>query len=86
MNRNNEMSFDKGNLVCIWEGVSFCFCTHVIMCMVEAYIENAISLPFGGLISKILKARLQNILASENMNVPLGRFGKAMATIQKLDA
>jgi hypothetical protein len=54
--------------------------------MVEAYNENAISLPFGGLVSKILKARLQNILAGENMDVPLRRFGKAMATVQKLDA
>lgn len=80
------MSFDKEKLVCIWEGVSFCFCTHVIMFMVEAYNENAISLPFGGLISKILKAHLQNILDGENMNVPLGRFGKAMATVQKSNA
>lgn len=56
------------------------------MWMVEAYNENAISLPFGGLILKILKARLQNILASENTNVPLGRFGKAMATVLKSDA
>ena len=46
--------------------------------MLELYEEHSIALPYGGLITKILKATLPNILANEHVNILEGPFGKGI--------
>ena len=52
--------------------------------MLELYEEHSIALPYGGLITKILKATLPNILANEHVDILEGPFGKG--TVMKLNA
>jgi hypothetical protein len=52
--------------------------------MLELYEEHSIALPYEGLITKILKATLPNILANEHVDILEGPFGKG--TVMKLNA
>lgn len=52
--------------------------------MLEAYNDHAASLPFAGLITKLIRFCEMNITPNENIVVPQGRFGKA--TVQKYEA
>lgn len=45
--------------------------------MFELHQEKTIALPFGGLITKILKAKLPSIPSSEPVEIPKGCSGKA---------
>jgi hypothetical protein len=62
-----------------------------LLTMLELYKEHSIALPYGGLITKILKAKLSNILANECVDIPEGPFGKGTmlksnAQIQRFQA
>ena len=46
--------------------------------MLELYEEHFIALPYGGLITKILKATLPNIPANEHVDILEGPFGKGI--------
>jgi hypothetical protein len=65
-------------------GVPFCLCSHFLLTMLELYDEHSIALPYGGLITKILKAKLSNIPANEHVDVLEGPFGKG--TVLKSNA
>jgi hypothetical protein len=64
--------------------VHFCLCSHFLLTMLELYEEHSIALPYGGLITKILKATLPNIPTNEHVDVPEGPFGKG--TVMKSNA
>jgi hypothetical protein len=75
----------------IIQRVSFCLCSHFLLTMLELYEEHSIALPYGSLITKILKAKLSNILANECVDIPEGPFGKGTmlksnAQIQRFQA
>ena len=46
--------------------------------MLELYEEHSIALPYGGLITKILKATLPKIPTNEHVDIPERPFGKGM--------
>lgn len=48
----------------------------MVMTMIELHEDHSIALPHGGLISKILKAKLPQIDGNEPMHIPEGYFGK----------
>jgi hypothetical protein len=54
------------------------------MTMIEMQRDNQIALPFGGLITKILKNKLLAIPAKEPVVMPDGCFGKG--TVLKSNA
>jgi hypothetical protein len=63
ISKNNDVGLDRAKLVyAILKGDKFYFCTHVVPSMIEA-------LPFGGLITKIINARVKNIPVGELVNV-----------------
>jgi hypothetical protein len=56
----------------------------MVMTMIELQAENNIALPFGGLITKILKKKLPSIPPSKPVEMPRGYFRKA--TVMKSNA
>jgi len=52
--------------------------------MIEMQEDNQIALPFGGLVTKILKKKLTNIPANEPEDIPHVPFGKM--TVKKSNA
>lgn len=85
INRYSEIGFDRARMIYgIAEGTAICFCSHVVTCMIEVFDDTTTSLPFAGLITKILRFRELNIPPNETIQVPQGFFGKA--TVQKSKA
>lgn len=85
ISRNSEVTIDRAKMIyAIINRVPFCLCTHMVMTMIELYDDHAIALPFGGLITKILKNKLQQIAPNKPADVPGGYFRKG--TIMKVNA
>jgi len=59
-------------------------CKHIVLAMIKMQEDNQVALPFGGLITKILKKKLTNIPANELEDMPDGAFRKQ--TIMKSNA
>jgi hypothetical protein len=71
------MPFDRAIFIYgIIRRVPFCLCCHFLLTMLELYEEHSIVLPYGGLVTKILKATLPNIPANEHVDVPEGPLVK----------
>jgi hypothetical protein len=64
--------------------VPFCMCKHNIMTMIELHEDSQVSLPYRGLVTKILKSKLPSILVNEPEDMPDGSFG--MKTVLKSNA
>ena len=58
--------------------VQSCLCTHMLLTMLELYEDHSITLPYGSLITKILKIAVPNIAANEHMEFSEGNFGIGM--------
>jgi hypothetical protein len=57
ISRNSEDTLDRARLIfSIINQVPFCMCKHMVMTMIELQAKNNIALPFGGLITKILRS------------------------------
>ena len=85
ISRNSHSPLDRAILIYgIIRCVPFCLCSHFLLTMLELYEEHSIALPYGGLITKILKATLLNISANEHVDVLEGPFGKG--TVMKSNA
>jgi hypothetical protein len=85
ISRNSHVPLDRAIFIyAIIQRVPFCLCSHFLVTMLELYEEHSIALPFGGLITKILKAKLSNIPENEQVAVPEGPFGKG--TVLKSNA
>ncbi|KAE8038058.1 hypothetical protein FH972_010604 [Carpinus fangiana] len=75
ISRNSHVPLDRAIFIyAIIRRVPFCLCSHFLVTMLELYEEHSIALPFGGLITKILKAKLSNIPENEQVAVPEGPF------------
>jgi hypothetical protein len=78
ISRNSDVRLDHAQLIyAIINWIHFCLCKHMVMTMIELHQDNTVALLFGGLISKILKAKLPSIPPTEPIEVPEGSFGKA---------
>ncbi|XP_062149271.1 BRAP2 RING ZnF UBP domain-containing protein 1-like isoform X3 [Alnus glutinosa] len=85
ISRNSDVPLNRARMIfAIINQIPFCMCKHMIMMMIEMQEDNQIALPFGGLITKILKKKLANIPANEPMDMPEGNFGKL--TVMKSNA
>lgn len=60
--------------------IPFCLCTHMVMTILKLYEDHSIVLPYRGLISKILTAKLPQIDGNEPVAIPEGYFGKGTMT------
>ncbi|KAE8125646.1 hypothetical protein FH972_020426 [Carpinus fangiana] len=79
ISRNIHVPFDRAIFICgIIRRVLFCLCSHFLLTMLELYEEHSIVLPYEGLITKILKAKLPSIPTNERLDIPEGPFGKGM--------
>jgi hypothetical protein len=84
ISRNSDVTLDRARLIfAIINRVPFCMCKHMLMTMIELQSDNNIALPFGGLITKILK-KLPLIPPSEPVEIPEGYFRKG--TVMKSNA
>jgi hypothetical protein len=63
-------------LYAIIKKVPFCMVKHIILTMFELQQDSQVSLPYGGLVTKILKSKLTSIPANEPEDMPDGTFGK----------
>jgi hypothetical protein len=85
INRHSEIGFERARFMFgIVDGIPICLCTHAVAQMIEAYRDKSTSLPYAGLITKLLKHLELPIPNSEPVQVPQGYFGKA--TVQKSEA
>ncbi|XP_059436679.1 uncharacterized protein LOC132169708 [Corylus avellana] len=85
ISHNNHVPLDRAIMIYrIIRRVQFCLCTHMVQTMLELHEDHSIALPYGGLITKILKATLPKIAATEHVEIPEGYFGKG--TVMKSNA
>ncbi|KAE8037827.1 hypothetical protein FH972_010382 [Carpinus fangiana] len=56
----------------------------MLLTMLELHEDHSIALPYGGLITKILKATMPNIATNEHVELLEGNFGKG--TVMKSNA
>jgi hypothetical protein len=85
ISRNSHVPLDRAIFIyAIIRSVPFCLCSYFLLTMLELYDEHSIALPYGGLITKILKVKLSNIPANERVDVLEGPFGKG--TVLKSNA
>ncbi|XP_062175022.1 uncharacterized protein LOC133880148 isoform X4 [Alnus glutinosa] len=76
---NSYVPLDHAQLIyAIINHISFCLCKHMVMTMIKAHQDNTIALPFGGLITKILQAKLSSIPPTELVMFSEEDFGKAL--------
>ena len=77
ISRNSHVPLNRAIFIYgIIQHAPFCICSYFLLTMLELYEEHSIALPYGGLITKILKATLPNILANEHVDVLEGLFCK----------
>lgn len=85
INHHTEIGFEKARFMFgIVDGIPICLCTHAVVQMIEAYRDKSTSLPYAGLITKLLKHLELPIPNSEPIQVPQGYFGKV--TVQKSES
>jgi hypothetical protein len=66
ISRNSDVPLDRAKMIyAIKRRIPLCMCTHMVMIMLELHEDHVIALPFGGLISKILTAKLPKIDGNE---------------------
>jgi hypothetical protein len=83
--RHSDVRLNKAHLIyAIIKQVPFCMCKHIILTMFELQQDSQVSLPYGGLVTKILKSKLPSIAVNEPEDMPDGSFGKQ--TISKANA
>jgi hypothetical protein len=87
ISHNSHVTLDRAiTIYGIIRRVLFCLCTHMLLTMLELHKDHSIALPYGSLITKILKATVPNITANEHVEVSKGTVMKSNAKLQRFQA
>jgi len=75
--RHSGVPLNRAHLIyAIIKQVPFLLCKHIILTMFELQQDSRVSLPYGGLVTKILKSKLTYIPVNELEDMPDEPFGK----------
>jgi hypothetical protein len=77
LSHNSNLTLHRARfLYAIITRVPLCMCKHIVMTMIEMQEDNQVALPYGGLVTRIIKRFVSDIPAYELEATPEGAFGK----------